>query len=519
MIARPEIQHRMNKRRATDGDDDEFERFKEKYCSSSPSVTSPNSESTSSSSTSNHPGSSSNIKSTSSSESMSSNTKPTSSLSPPSSQTEGPLGNYHQKQPTSFTNPKQLYCNYLNHKNQGLPVIQMSDVTAGKPSRVAIISYASGSKVAFHQKYLQQYLIPELHVDFIFKSLEQARPSTGIDNWMAHFNGNVNFIQCMAKASSYAHQHAKCILLKYPNYLRVFISTSNACHDEMHGGDIGQFNWCMDMPKKKVTNSSSSSSSSAATTTSPFASQLCHVLEKLFNDTYQDAYNLWKEIITEEYDFSVVDGDVNLVSSIPTEEEEGYALNNLKKHLQNRMQHSFCKTDMLECMSSSVSSFHLLQKPLMVATDCETNHLRLIYPTNVTRPRAKLCFNLCESSWNQVKPQLFRPSLLYNYIPSQEQINANRSDVYHHSKMMIRENKEGNGWIYVGSANMSAGAWGIGRHKNFEMGILLTNVTMSSYKNIIPWDRNKNVIENSRYTNNMKPFQRNSSTSNKKRKK
>ena len=62
-----------------------------------------------------------------------------------------------------------------------------------------------------------------------------------------------------------------------------------------------------------------------------------HVLEKLFNDTYQDAYNLWKEIITEEYDFSVVDGDVNLVSSIPTEEEEGYALNNLKKHLQNRM--------------------------------------------------------------------------------------------------------------------------------------------------------------------------------------
>ena len=67
-----------------------------------------------------------------------------------------------------------------------------------RPSRVAIISYASGSKVAFHQKYLQQYLIPELHVDFIFKSLEQARPSTGIDNWMAHFNGNVNFIQCMA---------------------------------------------------------------------------------------------------------------------------------------------------------------------------------------------------------------------------------------------------------------------------------------------------------------------------------
>ena len=76
--------------------------------------------------------------------------------------------------------------------------------------------------------------------------------------------------------------------------------------------------------------------------------------------------------------------------------------------------------------------------------------------------------------------------MLYGYIPSDLQRRAGRGNVHHHSKIMLRENDRGDGWIYAGSANLSEYAW---CGKNFELGVLFTNVKILNYCGVIPWKR------------------------------
>ena len=195
---------------------------------------------------------------------------------------------------------------------------------------------------------------------------------------------------------------------------------------------------------------------------------------------------LWKRIIKEQCDFSVIPEDVNLVFSSPTTK----GLTQLKRHVSRQMPYSFRTTDVLEAMSSSVSSYQKLDQLLQDATKCQT--IRLIYPKKGTvTKKSGFMFSLCEASWKMVKPTHGQPSMLYDYRPSHLQKQAGREKVHHHSKIMLRENVHGRGWIYAGSANISEYAW---CGHNFELGVLMTNVQMLNYNGVIPWERSYSVI-------------------------
>ena len=96
-----------------------------------------------------------------------------------------------------------------------------------------------------------------------------------------------------------------------------------------------------------------------------------------------------------------------------------------------------------------------------------------------------------------------RPCLCHEFIPCKAQLE--RITLPQHTKMFLRESTLpgpfcGRGWIYAGSANLSGSAWGNmkklkdkveNRVNHYELGVLLTDVVISKFDAIIPWERRK----------------------------
>jgi hypothetical protein len=117
------------------------------------------------------------------------------------------------------------------------------------------------------------------------------------------------------------------------------------------------------------------------------------------------------------------------------------------------------------------------------------------------------------------KTQPHKSCLLYKYVNNAAQRRAGRAKVVQHAKMLLRcstkpGKNQGRGWIYAGSHNLSGSAWGAcslskdtkteqkegfkrNRVNHWEMGILLTDVAINDYENVVPWDRSS--FDNTRY--------------------
>ena len=112
-------------------------------------------------------------------------------------------------------------------------------------------------------------------------------------------------------------------------------------------------------------------------------------------------------------------------------------------------------------------------------------------------------FRGCDSPCNNSKHKLSsdcRPCLLHEFVPCRAQ--SGRSALPQHTKCFLRESTMpqhlGRGWVLVGSHNISASAWGSvnllkgsrrNRVNSFELGVLLTDVSLRKYDAVIPWER------------------------------
>ena len=142
-----------------------------------------------------------------------------------------------------------------------------------------------------------------------------------------------------------------------------------------------------------------------------------------------------------------------------------------------------------------------------------------------TNPPLRGCDSNCTNKKCGGGKQPCKPCLLYKLVCCAPQRQAGRSKVVQHTKMLIRcSTKEGDtkgrGWIYAGSHNLSSSAWGSAsltqgkstkkertlnykknRTNHWELGIFLSNVVISRYENVIPWDRSN--FDNTRYDNSI----------------
>ena len=188
--------------------------------------------------------------------------------------------------------------------------------------------------------------------------------------------------------------------------------------------------------------------------------------------------------------------------------------------------------DAVEAACSSVSNYtYGLHPNVMQACqghdELDWSRLRLFYPSTrracqLTRTdplgcdqasfAAKSPLRGCEPGCT--RQHRCRPCLLHELTACPAQHPA-RSRVVQHTKMLLRESTKegatkGRGWIYAGSHNLSTSAWGSanltkdtkaeqasGQKRNrvnhYELGVLLTDVRISDYARVVPWDRSGDV--------------------------
>ena len=161
---------------------------------------------------------------------------------------------------------------------------------------------------------------------------------------------------------------------------------------------------------------------------------------------------------------------------------------------------------------------------------CDGNSYKANTKITTNNPPMRGCEKNCMKTKCGInKTQECKVCLIHKYQNNKEQCRAGRQGIVQHTKMLLRESTRqgetyGKGWIYAGSHNLSTSAWGsvdllerkkpkegvnkTNRVNHWEIGIMLTDIQISDYKNVIPWDRDTNM-DALRYDNSKdKPFRR-----------
>lgn len=453
----------------------------------------------------------------------------------------------HRVADNSFKDPTKLFLNKLQSVQElGLQVISFEEIFAGSPTHVL---FTGGMvETAGHQEYLRQFLPKSCKVTLVVPSRSTQEIPVG-PCWPFTSTFVVSPLQLLppGKENKTGVQHAKLFLCLYPQKLRVVVTTANCWEGEIE--EIGQIFWCMDMPRK---NAGSPNSHPFASSLSEFLKVMLqrnhsernfwmnHIAENYDFSVCGDKVDLIASV-PGVHESRPLGSDVYQACATGGSEANMFGLRKVRRVLRAKMDSEFFVSrdkqgnqgDEIQVMVSSVASIHWsLALSLVNAFEghdsVSLKNFKVIFPSNarrsrplldgdgVSQPPLSLGLSVLGCHGDNFRPNMpvKREGLLYEYFSCRAQ-RATRAHRAQHTKMFVREStrakNQGKGWIYVGSANLSSSAWGGNltpnkawsderkqafltkphshRINSYELGILLTNVSIPDYESVIPWRR------------------------------
>ncbi|KAL0485679.1 TDP1 [Acrasis kona] len=280
---------------------------------------------------------------------------------------------------------------------------------------------------------------------------------------------------------SHSIVHAKLMLLEFPRFLRVVISSANLTPSDWQ--DYTQCIWVQDFPKLKN--------------------------DQMFqgNAFQKDLCKFWSRLTCElphewlmRYDFS--DAKVDLVPSVPgchkgsAKSQYGHmCLRSLVRNNITSQQAQVLKNNDLYIQTSSVGALYTrwlseFTKSCNVdyvpspSSSTRKNQIKIVFPTVDTAKNSKVNGVICLRS-SAYSGKEFPTHAFCDYQSNLKSQGCNLA----HSKIIVHKSEvdgtsDGStGWVYVGSHNFSMSAWGrLQKHEtqlqisNYELGVLFKNL-------------------------------------------
>jgi len=321
--------------------------------------------------------------------------------------------------------------------------------------------------------------------------------------------------------------HSKLIILKFPTFLRIIVSSANLTRCDWYGW--GQIIWFQDFPLIKE-NDKKEKEEKETKRSQDFRNYLKKFMKTFMPLTYEGK-KFWTDlnINFDEYDFS--DSCVDLVASangrfVGDEEKDLFGLGRLNYLMSNKY-FTLNKNDniLIQCSSLGVSKQKTFFSNLYKGFNLnnynnlhDSNNVDIFYPTdnyiysNEKRKELCTCLFFNNEAYKAYKDKLHDIILKDKY--------KDRETVFH-SKIFItgKRNKKGtfilnnDSIIYIGSHNFSLSAWGNYEKNetqiaiaNYELGVLFDSNILTFEEKLDIYNNLLFNFDNPKYSTEDKPF-------------